>query len=206
MKKHLTLFLITFSIATQQIKAQLDMAFISNFSATSGNSINRLNWTVTNNQGANRFYVERSTNGKDFETIGVLMATQKLGNESYIYSDTTTNPDKIMYRLNILSKNQHSFYSKIVIIQSKIALDYNIKIMGNPVTDKLFFNYTSKNSQQADIKVYTLCGIPVLDQKINTIKGNNFITIPLNSKLAPGMYVIEINNGILCLTKAFVKQ
>jgi hypothetical protein len=206
MKKHYTLCLITFLIAIQKINGQLDMVFISTFSGSSDNSINRLTWTVANNKGANKFFVERSTQGKDFETIGVLMATDKFATERYIYSDTICSPDKTMYRLKIVSINQNTFFSRIVMLQSKIASDYDIKIMGNPASDRLSFNYTSKDIHQADLKIYDLHGHAVLNHKINSVKGNNFITIPLNSSLVPGLYVIEINNTILRLTSAFIKQ
>jgi methionine-rich copper-binding protein CopC len=78
--------------------------------------------------------------------------------------------------------------------------------MGNPASDRLSFNYTSKDIHQADLKIYDLHGHAVLNHKINSVKGNNFITIPLNSSLVPGLYVIEINNTILRLTSAFIKQ
>ena len=190
----------------QSLKAQLDMAFISSFSVNSTSSINRLDWTVGNNQGAKSFWIERCTNGKDFKTIAVLLATEKLSTESYRYADTITSQDKIMYRLRILSKNQHTFYSKIVITQSKITPNYNIKILGNPVTDQLSFNYYSKGVEQADIKIYNLCGKIVLDQKINSFRGNNLITIQVNSAFTPGMYIMKMNNGISTQTVKFVKQ
>ena len=205
MKKYFALFLITFFIATQQIKAQSDLAFISSISVYSDNSLNQLSWTVANNRGATRFNVQRCINGKDFETIAVLKATEKFGSENYTYADTTTSPDKIMYRLEMITKAEHAFYSRIVMIQAKIPLNHNIKIIGNPVTDRLYFNYISKDEEQADIRIYNLLGRPVLNQKINSSKGNNFVTIPLNSCLAPGIYVIEIKNSFLSLTSTFIK-
>ena len=205
MKKYFALFLITFFIATQQIKAQLDLAFISSISVYSDNSLNQLSWTVANNRGATRFNVQRCINGKDFETIAVVKATEKFGSENYTYADTTTSPDKIMYRLEMITKAEHAFYSRIVMIQAKIPLNHNIKIIGNPVTDRLYFNYISKDEEQADIRIYNLLGRPVLNQKINSSKGNNFVTIPLNSCLAPGIYVIEIKNSFLSLTSTFIK-
>ncbi|HET9745540.1 MAG TPA: T9SS type A sorting domain-containing protein [Chitinophagaceae bacterium] len=206
MKKYFSLCLLTLLIGIQQINGQLDMAFVANFSGSSDNSINRLAWTITNNKGANRFEIERCTDGKDFETIGILVATDKFGTESYTYSDTFAIPDKMMYRLKIVSKNHNTFYSRIVMLQTKIASDYSIKIMGNPAYDRLSFNYTSKRSDKAEVKIYDLCGNPVLYQKINSVKGNNFITIPLNSRFVPGLYIIEVNNAILCLTTSFIKQ
>ena len=145
MKKISTLLLITFSIATQTLNAQLDLAFISNFSALPTNSSNRLTWVIENNRAVNSFEVERSTDGKDFRTIAVFIATEKFGTENYTYADTATSADTIMYRLRILNKSQHDFYSRIILVRSKLTPDNNIRIMGNPVSNKLFFNYPGKS-------------------------------------------------------------
>ena len=207
MKKITLLLLINLSIATLSLNAQLDMAFISNFSAISTNSCNRLNWTIENNRGVSRFEVEKSTNGKDFKFIAVLIATEKFGIENYAYADTTIGTDTTMYRLRILTKSQYgSFYSRIILVRSKMATDNDIRIIGNPVMDKLFFNYNSTNVQQTDIKIYSLAGKIVFNQKISSFKGNNLITIPLMSGFSPGMYVIEINNDTVSQTAKFVKQ
>ena len=206
MKKISTLLLITFSIATQTLHAQLDLAFISNFSANSTNSCNRLTLTIANNRAVRSFEVEKSTDGKEFKVIAVLIATEKYGTETYTYADTAIGVDKIMYRLRILNKSQNDFYSKIILVRSKVTLDNEIRIMGNPVKDKLFFNYSSSKVQQTDIRIYSLAGKILFTQKINGFKGNNLITIPLDSDFAPGMYVLEINNEIIRQTATFIKQ
>jgi len=84
--------------------------------------------------------------------------------------------------------------------------DDGTRIMENPVRDKLYFNYNSTKVQVADIKVYSLTGKILINQKINSFKGNNLITIPLSSGLTPGIYVLEINTGIVSQTVKFVKQ
>ena len=206
MKKLSTLLLITFSIATQALNAQLDLAFISNFSVSATNSCNRLTWVIASNPAVKSFEIERSTDGKDFKTIAVLLATEKFGTENYTYADTAIGADTIMYRLRILNKSLHDFYSRIIVVRSKLTADNGVRIMGNPVKDKLFFNYGSTKAQQADIKIYSLTGKILFNQEVNTFKGNNLITIPLSSGFAPGMYVLEINNDIVSQTAKFVKQ
>lgn len=198
--------MIIFLLATQPLKAQLDMAFVSNFSITSENSINRLTWTIAKNHGISSFHVERSTNGTDFKTVAVVKATEKFNTENYKHSDTVTSRDIIMYRLKIVSKTQYIFFSKMVFVKSKMPSNYNIQIIGNPVKDQLSFNYNSKNVQLPDIRIYNLAGNVVFNQKISCSTGNNLITIPLNSCFVPGMYVIEMNNGILSQTAKFIKQ
>ena len=206
MKKISTLLLITFSIATQTLNAQLDLAFISNFSANSTNSCNRLTLTIANNRAVRSFEVEKSTDGNEFKVIAVFLATEKFGTETYTYADTAIGADKIMYRLRILNKSQNDFYSRIILVRSKVTPDNDIRIMGNPVKDKLFFNYSSTKAQQTDIRIYSLTGKILLTQQINGFKGNNLITIPLDSDFAPGMYVLEINNEIISQTATFIKQ
>jgi hypothetical protein len=207
MKKIFTLLLIGFSIITQSLNAQLDLAFVSNFSANPTNSCNRLTWTIASNQSISGFEVEKSTNGKDFKTIAVLVATEKFNTENYTYADTAISADKIMYRLRVLIRgNRNDFYSRIILVTSKMKLEDNIRIMENPVRDKLFFNYNSAKVQEADIKIYSLTGKILVNQKLSSFKGDNLITIPLSSGFGPGMYVLEINTDILNQTAKFVKQ
>lgn len=207
MKKIIPLLLISFSIVSQSLNAQLDLAFISNFSANPTSSCNRLSWTIASNQSIGSFELEKSTNGNDFKTIAVLIATGKFTTENYTYADTAISADKIMYRLRILIKSsQNDFYSRIILVQSIMKLDDNIRIMENPVRDKLFFNFNSTKVQEADIKVYSLTGKILVNQKIGGFKGNNLITIPLSSSFVPGMYILEINTDILNQTAKFIKQ
>lgn len=206
MKKIISLCLIIFSITTQSLNAQLDLAFISNFSAASTDSCNRVTWTIANNRAANSFEVEKSTDGKNFKVIAVLKATEKFGTESYTYADTATGADNIMYRLRILIKNQHDFYSRVILVKAKVAPDNKIRYMGNPVKDKLFLNYSSTKVHQTDIRIYSLAGKILYTQKISCFKGNNLITIPLGSDIVPGIYVLEINNEIISQTSKFIKQ
>jgi len=206
MRKHFTLLLVIFLFVTQALDAQLDMVFFSNFSAASNKSVNHLTWTIERNQIISTFDIERSTNGQDFKTVAVLAATTKLNAETYTFSDTVRSPDKIMYRLKVMSKSQYSLYSKIIIVKPEVVLDYNIKIIGNPVRDQLAFMYNSSNAQQADIRIYNLSGKVVFNRKQVSSTGLNIISIPLTSGLLPGIYSIEINNGTVTQRVKFVKQ
>jgi hypothetical protein len=87
-----------------------------------------------------------------------------------------------------------------------MKLDDNIRIIENPVRDNLFFNYNSAKAQQADIKIYSLTGKILFNQKISSFTGNNLITIPLSTGFTPGMYVLEIKTDVVKQTAKFVKQ
>ena len=47
-----------------------------------------LNWTVADNETVNSFEIERSFNGRDFTTVGVVFASEKMGTENYMFYET----------------------------------------------------------------------------------------------------------------------
>ena len=165
-----------------------------------------LNWTVADNEIANNFEVERSFNGRDFTTVGVVFASEKIGTEKYMFYETTSGTDKVMYRLKMIDKNHEVNYSKILIFQLKNTLANTLRIIGNPVNDKLTFSYTASATQIADVKVYDMSGRIVLKNKVNSLEGSNVVSLPLNSTFKAGMYVVEVNNGIETQSSKFVKQ
>ena len=165
-----------------------------------------LNWTVADNETAKSFEIERSFNGRDFTTAAVVFATENRDNEKYTYYETVNTNDKVMYRLKMIDKNHEADYSKILIFQLKSAITNNIKIIGNPVNDKLTFSYTASATQVVDVKVYDMAGRVVLNNKVNGLEGSNMISLPLSSTFKAGMYVVEVNNGTELQASKFVKQ
>jgi hypothetical protein len=82
----------------------------------------------------------------------------------------------------------------------------NIKIIGNPVNDRLTFNYTAYASQIIDVKIYDISGRMMMSNKISSLEGNNMISFPLAATLKANMYLVEVNNGTEIQTAKFVKQ
>ena len=207
MKKISTLLLLTFAAIFQTLNAQTNPALVTKFDIDSDpRSGYRISWAIANNEVANKFELQKSVNGRDFTTIAVFVASAKRGTENYTYTETITNVDKVMYRLKILSKGQEIYYSKILLHQVKPASDNQLKMIGNPVNDKLTLSFNAGSKQLVDLKVYNMSGKIVLVQNLSSSDRNNIITIPLNSTIAPGIYIVEINNGIERQTARFVKQ
>jgi hypothetical protein len=165
-----------------------------------------LNWTVADNESANSFEVERSTNGKDFTTVGVVFATEKIGVQDYMFYETYTGNDKVMYRLKMIDKNREIDYSKILVFSTRSTGTSEISIYGNPVKDKLTLSYLSNTNQIVDVKVYDITGKTLVSEKINSAEGNNLVSLSLNSTFKAGLYVVAVSNGTGIQTAKFVKQ
>jgi len=165
-----------------------------------------LEWNVAKNETIDQFEIQRSYDGNEFKTIGVVFASEKKDREDYMFYETINNFSKAMYRLKMIDKNNKVSYSKILVFQSKDATTSNIKIVGNPVTDKLTFNYSSFTAKAIDIKIYDIAGRVIISNKINSHEGTNTISFPLDSNFKPSMYVLELNNGSAIQTAKFIKQ
>ena len=189
-----------------QAKSTLPIHLISFQGNMNKNNKVTLNWTVADNETANSFEVERSFNGRDFTTVGVVFASEKIGTENYSFYETTNGTDKVMYRLKMIDKNREIDYSRILIFQLKSTITNNIKIIGNPVNDKLTISYTSSATQSVDVKVYDMSGKVVLKNKVNSLEGSNVISLPLSSTFKAGMYVVEVSNGTELQSSKFIKQ
>jgi hypothetical protein len=193
-------------IAVASVLAPLPVHLISFQGNMNKNNKVTLNWTVADNETANSFEVERSTDGRNFTTIGVVFASEKIGTENYMFYETYTGSEKVMYRLKMIDKNKEADYSKILVFGAKTIVTNDIKIIGNPVNDKLTFSYTSTATQQVSIKVYDMSGKTILNNKINSLDGNNLISLPLSSTFTKGMYVVEVNDGAVIKTAKFIKE
>jgi len=206
MKKTLTL-LIVFVLSYQLVDAQTNPALLTNFNIDriAGTSYS-LSWNIANNEVVGKFDVEKSTNGIDFTTIGVLSSSQKRGSEIYKYNEEATNNTVAMYRLKMTSSGRDIYYSKIVILSPKRDTDSKISILGNPVKDKLIIRFSEFQSQSLDIKIYDLTGRNVYHATISKVDRSNIISIPINMLTNSGIYIAEVNNGIERLTSKFIKQ
>jgi len=165
-----------------------------------------LNWMVADNETVKHFEVERSLNGKDFITVGVVFASEKFGTENYMFYETPANSDKVMYRLKMIDKSHDIDYSRILIFQTKSAGTSGIKIYSNPVKDKLTFSYFSNTNQVIGVRVYDIAGKTLMSQKVNSAEGNNMLSLSLNSTFNAGIYVVEVSNGADRQVAKFVKQ
>ena len=165
-----------------------------------------LKWTVADNETAYSFEIERSIDGRDFKTTGIVFASEKRGTENYAFYDNINENDKVMYRLKMIDKNFSVNYSRILIFTTKSVTGNNIKIIGNPVNDKLVLSFTAANSEPATIKIYDVNGKNIMSSYINSYEGNNTISLTVSSHLTSGMYVVEVNNGTERLVGKFFKQ
>jgi hypothetical protein len=178
---------------------------LNNFQGSKNKSNVQLQWSVSINEIANTFEVERSTDGKNFATVVVMFGSEKSGNESYNYSEANDDV-KVYYRLRMTDKSDVVTYSKILVFNSNASNTKPLNIIGNVTNDKLTFGYEAEANSKVEVRVLDMNGRVLAKQTLNANKGNNLASISLPSAMTSGMYIATLTAENVNSSAKFVKQ
>jgi hypothetical protein len=168
---------------------------ISSFTGSITNQKAQLAWTVTQNEDGSAFEVEKSGDGGNFTTAGVVAASQKAGIEQYNFVDAQFSGIGY-YRLKIINKSGAVSYSKTVLLKEKgEAGTTSLTLLQNPVISSINFTYKASAAGTATVSIYTISGIKISTTRINIQGGINQTALQTESKMAPGAYILEVVNG-----------
>ena len=169
------------------------------FNAILNNNVVNLNWTTSMEISNDHFEVERSFDEVNFSTIAFVLGGQseKNGVNQYTFTDndnTFAKQNIIYYRLKQVNVDGNFTYSVIrtVHVNNMSSEPIAIEVMPNPYMDKLNVNFTSNNSEKAEIRMISASGTVVKQTESTINKGSNTFQLQDLSSQLPGMYVVNI--------------
>ena len=74
-----------------------------------------LQWSVDENETADQFEVQKSTDGKHFQMAALAFGSEKKGICQYEFYEKVGN-QKVLYRIKLINKDQKMIYSQVVTI------------------------------------------------------------------------------------------
>ncbi len=157
-------------------------------------------WTTANEINVSHFNIQRSSNGKDFITIGKVTANNKVLNEySFIDNKLPLTNDQLTlyYRLTGVDKDGKTNYSetKLLTINNKLS---TINIYPNPANSIV----TVECSNAKELLIVDYSG-----KIIYTDKTNRTSYIVNLKPFAKGVYIVKaiLNNGVIKTEKLIVE-
>ena len=167
------------------------------FSGSLVNNQAQLKWSVGENETGNYFEIEKSLDGKNFSSIGVVMVSDKVGTENYTYTEASDLNGEAYYRLKIVNENKSTIQSRIIVLKNqKISASNSLQVLQNPVESSLAFNYTVSKASVSRVNIYNMSGVKVYSADLNAQAGSNTITFNLDNKLSSGTYVLEVVSNL----------
>jgi hypothetical protein len=99
------------------VVAVTDPSRLVSFNASLSNNRVILNWVIAENKAADKFEIEKSTDGKNFSMAALIFGTEEIDTANYQFYEKATGK-KIYYRLKVIDKNNTVSYSNVLTIES----------------------------------------------------------------------------------------
>lgn len=179
-----------------------------NFNGRIQHSIANLNWKIENEINFDRYEVERSVDGMEFDKIGTVNAIGTSGTTQQYYFDDTKLPAQtyIFYRLKMIDVDGTSRYSNIIKLKrDKMPGNGLIALAPNPFTDKLVLLYESTQRDVVRITLTDSKGSLVKQMQTDIEAGVNQLYVD-GSRLAPGVYYMRLKTSTGTVTQKVIKQ
>lgn len=125
------------------------------FNATLQGSAVKLFWNTTNEINVSHFTIEKSTDGRTYNSIGTIAAQNGAASNNYSFTDAAIQSGVVYYRLKMVDRDGKFKYSQVIAINSKKA-DI-LSVFPNPVADNLFVTH-GKATTGAKLEVYAADG------------------------------------------------
>jgi|GEM_PF-3469846 len=149
-------------------------------------------WKVAEEQGVQRYDVQRSADATNFTQIGHVDAT---GLSDYVFTDLSPLTGNNFYRLNIVNMDGSSQYSPIVSVNME-PQGQGISLYPNPtVNHTTMLQFTNLPAGQYQIDVFTATGQGVYSRIVSYNGGSLGQVILLPTALASGIYYLQVRTG-----------
>ncbi len=163
-----------------------------------------IKWKGENEINLDRYFLERSANGQNFEMIGSKdPVANNGGTATYQYNDLLPFTGNNFYRIKSISIGGRIQYSAVVKV-GPLNETGSITVYPNPVKDKILnIRFVNQPAGIYKLQLTNKLGQWVYNSNIEIADNNNTKTITLSSDLVPGYYLLSI---VSANSEKFVQQ
>jgi len=175
---------------------------LTDFAAKSKDNSVFIYWATSSETNNSHFDVEKSVNGKDFESIGKVKGSAN-SNQTLKYSFVDNKLNKTAYyRLKQVDFNGNYEFSKVITpSQSKdFKKEIKLSVLPNPFTNEIFIADENNNNEVTSVEIADITG------KVKyASRGSGEIRIN-TSEFANGVYFIRVSQGDISTIKRIIKN
>lgn len=204
-----TLFIILSKTFSQEDSAQPLPAIlplqVMSIEAKVINSNVQLLWTVSSNEDAKSFEVERADDGAGYKKIGGKLSLGNAGTAFYEFVDALPRKNiAYAYRVKIIAKDGSYVYSDLqpVKINDEII---RCRLKQNPVQNRIDFEVIVSEAGNIQVSVYTNYGQKTITETFRLSAGINNLTLS-SQNLLPGLHRLVLETGSERKVISFVKE
>ena len=156
------------------------------FTAKQQQGTSVLEWKTADEINTRYFSIERSSDGKLFNSIGAVDAKNTAGEHDYSFTDAAPLFGKNYYKLKQTDADGQFSYSDIALVNNQSSANA-LTVYPNPATSYIILSSTNGNSH---VNIYDVRGRKV--SELTNVQANQKIDV---SRLSSGIYLAEVING-----------
>lgn len=176
------------------------------FSGVNAQAINntvKLNWKIATEINTAYYQVERSADGKLFESIGSVVANNA---GSYNWIDNAPAKTTAYYRIKAVDKDGSFMYSTIVVVNLN-SKAVELTVAPNPVRDRnVKVQMANFEKGNYTLRVIANNGQVVYQSVMVNDGGIVAKTLQLPAGIATGIYRLQVSNGSTQVTKNLIVE
>lgn len=192
----------SFSIAVSGAALPVLIEYFNGKTIASGNLID---WKL-GSSAATVMNLERSSDGRNFETIYTRSVTAFESAQSFSFLDANVQSALTFYRLKSVETDGSVSYSKTIVLASKGYGMKLVNVVPNPAREQATVNISAAKAGMIQLSIADFAGRVVSTQKQSLVSGTNQVRVSC-AHLSSGTYFISVQNEEgFTETIKFVKQ
>lgn len=182
---------------------------LSNFEATQGNEIIRIQWKTSMEANCKKFILGKSLDGKLFYEFaevrghGTTSLAQEYGATDKVNS---AGAEIIYYRLIQEDFDGKRVQSKIISVRLSRS-PVRLSILPNPIVDHVTLIVSVRQkTEKASIKIFNGLGAVLFTKNVQLHEGANIFTLPEFVHLPAGHYLLQLTSPGIILNEKMIKR
>ncbi len=168
---------------------------LTSFSASTQGCNLLVKWTTAQEINSDRFEIESSTDGINYEKIGQLKSQDANSSSAKNYAKLVSVPSGTNFiRLKQIDIDEKFEYSQVITATINCTSAWNKNIQVYPTlleTGVIHIQFYSDKAHQLNLSLFTAEGKLIQQQQQKTTAGNNKLEIK-SSFLSPGIYLLKV--------------
>ena len=165
---------------------------LNSFTVNVDGKNNKAGWVTSAEVNLDHFELERSYDGANFESIGIVYAKRLPGPGYYYYTDDNHADGYNYYRLKMVDVSDKFTYSSIIKVYSGKLAANAISLAPNPARNLCSLSAVFEQPQKITIRISDMNGAIIKIINDYAMAGINNFKIDLPPALSGGAYLVEL--------------
>lgn len=165
-----------------------------NFLGTVSKETVKLSWETASEFNNNRFVIERSIDGRNFDEIGSVPSynpnSSSLLQYSFIDKHLPFAPE-LYYRLRQVDIDGKYEFSPVLILKTPTENVRSLIVMPNPFHSRINVSVASADNSNATLVLTDINGIVLVRRKVSLMRGSNAFDLNETAQLSKGIYLLQ---------------